>query len=164
LIILCLLDTKPYNNIFSQQLNNKSESIKKYTNELGYQDEPHPMSNMQECMEHASVITDISNVRLRASGSEVTDKNILTIIAKLTSILLQVEMLSQEGRSHDLSDLQTTISEVASSIHPDNQRIFLKHIETPLALIQSGMDPSETLHPFSVANKSYRTRTAPKSQ
>jgi hypothetical protein len=146
------------------QLNNKSESIKKYTNELGYQDEPHPMSNMQECMEHASVITDISNVRLRASGSEVTDKNILTIIAKLTSILLQVEMLSQEGRSHDLSDLQTTISEVASSIHPDNQRIFLKHIETPLALIQSGMDPSETLHPFSVANKSYRTRTAPKSQ
>lgn len=30
-------------------------------------------------------------------------------------------------------------------------RIFQKHIETPLALIQSGMDPSESLHPFSVS-------------
>lgn len=27
----------------------------------------------------------------------------------------------------------------------------MKHIETPLALIQSGMDPSETLHAFSVS-------------
>lgn len=29
-------------------------------------------------------------------------------------------------------------------------RIFKKHIETPLTLIQSGMNPSDSLHPFSV--------------
>lgn len=32
----------------------------------------------------------------------------------------------------------------------------MKYIEKPLALIQSGMDPSETLHPFSVSSLSKR--------
>ena len=32
----------------------------------------------------------------------------------------------------------------------------MKYIEKPLALIQSGMDPSETLHPFSVSSFSKR--------
>lgn len=93
------------------------------------------------------------------------------------------KMLSQEGRTHDLSGLQSSISDVATCIHPDNQRfsqlhhlatyhsfflvdfrIFLKHIETPLALIQSGMDPSEALHPFSVVTKSlHRTKNDSKS-
>lgn len=36
-------------------------------------------------------------------------------------------------------------------------RVFRKHIETPLTLIQSGMNPSDNLHPFSVPRKPSRT-------
>ncbi|XP_019857547.1 PREDICTED: protein lin-9 homolog [Amphimedon queenslandica] len=140
----------------NRQLNLRSEAIKRYTSELGYQDNPRPMSSVQECMDQAVTMTEHSNVKLTATGSEVTDENILKLIAKLSCILLQVEMLSQEGCSHDLSGLQATITEAASSINPGNQRIFMKYIEKPLALIQSGMDPAETLHPFSVSSLSKR--------
>lgn len=143
----------------NRQLNMRSEAVKKYCSELGYEDEPHQLASTQECMQHALEITHDSNVRLKATGSEVKDESILTLISKLTSILLQIELQSQGTRSYEFSGLQNSITETSFLVHNDNQKLFQKHIETPLALIQSGMNPSDSLHPFSVSVSKKPNRT-----
>lgn len=77
---------------FLQQLNLRSEAVKKYCTEvnknvimfynvscfvfhshvsvpkLGFEDEPYHLSNSQECLQHAQEIVVSSNERLRATG------------------------------------------------------------------------------------------------
>eukprot|EP00731_Ephydatia_muelleri_P007724 Em0004g62a len=136
----------------NKHLNTRLEGIKQYCLELGYgPDVGHPCLELKDCREHASKIAESANTSLEASGSEVRDSGVLSLVSKLTSLLLMIEVLSGTGDSLELNSLTQAIEEIGSSIRPENAKCFRDNVITPLTLIQSGMNPLGTLHAFSVS-------------
>ncbi|XP_064401779.1 protein lin-9 homolog isoform X2 [Halichondria panicea] len=149
----------------NKQLNARLESIRTHCESLGFSSEVYGSPDLST-MEQAVKITGECNSKLEATGSGVKEPRLVNLVGNLTGLLIQIEKLSKSGSSLDLSSLSTFMGEIEKTVHPQNKKYFQDRVETPITLIQSGMNPGGTLHAFSTRpghNRTYLRQVPPYS-
>ncbi|KAK2157342.1 hypothetical protein LSH36_193g07037 [Paralvinella palmiformis] len=109
-----------------------------------------PSEMKQKCEEEAREMVERANM---APGRKMAkNERMLSLIAKLTSILIQIKRFSENNmHSFEFKSLQDTLDEIKSDIDPCNVSVFEYNVEVHVNHIQSGLTQMGNLHAFATS-------------
>ncbi|XP_056150683.1 protein lin-9 homolog isoform X2 [Lampris incognitus] len=112
-----------------------------------------PTELRQRCEEEAQELVHHQNTR-RDGQQCVTNPSLTNLISRLTTLLLQIKCLAEEGdlNSFEFQSLTDSLNEIKRSIDPSNLSCFQNNVEIHVAHIQSGLSQLGNLHAFAANN------------
>ncbi|CAL4084605.1 unnamed protein product, partial [Meganyctiphanes norvegica] len=110
-----------------------------------------PSQIRERCYEEASTIVDVTN---NASGTpQLKNPDILDLVTKLTSIMLQLKNLAEtEVSAFELTSLQETLDDIGKNLDESNKNAFQNNIEVHMTHIMASVSQMGSLQAFNNHN------------
>ncbi|XP_018585953.1 protein lin-9 homolog [Scleropages formosus] len=148
-----VLDLEQLNKDLNKILHEVQQHCYKLAPEQGMQPADQPTELRQRCEEEAREMVRQANV-LPNGQPYVRSGSLTSLIASLTSLLLQIKCLAEANdlNSFEFKSLTDSLNDIKHSLDSSNTSCFQNNVEIHIAHIQSGLSQMGNLHAFAANN------------